>query len=149
MILTALNYQELLNKIKKEGDFKQFVSNGYICQIRRVNYGEYGNGHLCGYVGIPKSHKYSKHRGNRLEVHGGITYGGGEGFPDGSHKELLVFGFDCAHYGDLVVNHIESLSEIYGGVNGYLEKHKDQTYKTMEFVESELVNLSKQLKELE
>lgn len=59
--------------------------------------------HRCGYVGIDKTHPlygmdyYSV--GILFNVHGGITFSGGNGkYP--IESDLHFFGFDCAHLGD-------------------------------------------------
>ena len=67
-------------------------------------------GHRCGYVGVPKSHiLYGKDYNDNIgletieckfDVHGGITYAGGNDYPIDTNGELWWFGFDTAHYGD-------------------------------------------------
>ena len=97
----------------------------------------HGSGHLCGYVGVGKDHKFYGRAydapsgidlpddtkiGNRgvidlflfamrenplqdvpismlFDVHGSLTYSGGEGYPIESDG-LWWFGFDCAHADD-------------------------------------------------
>ena len=106
----------------------------YMCQIRRnVNLS------LCGYVGIPKGHplwgvKYDDAYDNleSLTVHGGLTYSEEE--EDG----WWWFGFDCAHAGDLV-----PYSLIYN------THTRDGVYRTWEYVEREVRDLSRQLKLVE
>jgi hypothetical protein len=77
---------------------KEFVHKGLRCVIVVQ-----GGGYRCGYVGVPKEHPlHNKHyRGeveSTLNVHGGITYSNGNGYPvDGDE---WWFGFDCAHAGD-------------------------------------------------
>ena len=85
-------------------------------------------GNLCGYVGVPEGHPfhgthYSKclehgdaceDRYEHLSVHGGLTYAAGCAETDDPSKHVCHipqagrptnvwwFGFDCAHYRDLV-----------------------------------------------
>lgn len=80
---------------------KEWTHNGLSCAVRVVE----GMGHLCGYVGVPKSHpcwgiKDTQYCEYTLEVHGGVTYtkaGLEEPTPD-----TWWIGFDCAHYGDMI-----------------------------------------------
>jgi hypothetical protein len=66
-----------------------FLHQGYKCEVKRMS----ELGHLCGYVTLPDHHPDTgKHYDMiKVDVHGGLT------FADGNK-----FGFDCAHYGDLV-----------------------------------------------
>jgi hypothetical protein len=78
-------------------------------------------GHLCGYVGVPTSHKlygfgYDSPLVRELHVHGGITYSKFGNFGM-SAKSYWYFGFDCFHFCDIsdpkdetyVQNEIDSL----------------------------------------
>ena len=66
------------------------------------------NGWRCGYVGIPRSHKFYGKEYTEIEsqidhgdCHGGLTFSSrsiGEKYP--IESDLWWFGFDCAHYGD-------------------------------------------------
>lgn len=118
----------------EEPDTKEFESNGYKCVIKRHP----SLKHLCGYVHIPKTHNlygvgYNELYGNGIDidVHGGITYAEEE---DGE----WVYGFDCAHWHDLVPSSIE---------NGYYEP--GDVYRNMAYVESEINLLTNQLKAFE
>lgn len=65
-----------------------------------------------GYVAVPKYHllygvDYSEL--HCIDIHGGLTYSGIVTSPYGVpeeviEKEMWVFGFDCAHYGDTQEN---------------------------------------------
>lgn len=62
--------------------------------------------HRCGYGGVPKTHRLhgvesgTEYDESMCDVHGGVTYSGGdEDYPVKSDG-LWWFGFDCAHYGD-------------------------------------------------
>ena len=65
-------------------------------------------GHRCGYVGIPKGHKFYGKNYCDIErlidygnCHGGLTYSSDFENSDYPVKSnLWWFGFDCAHYGD-------------------------------------------------
>lgn len=111
--------------------------------------------HLCGYVGLPKSHPYyGKHYNQCLlgrerwdctwykdhpslekiiKVHGGLTFsqqGDGETW----EKDLWWLGFDCAHTGDLVPGRYEKYGRTLDGV-----------YRNMEYVKKETEQLAEQL----
>jgi hypothetical protein len=62
-------------------------------------------GHLCGYVGVQKGHKYYGTACSdieEIEVHGGITYGEfcGGYVSNSPGKKLYWIGFDLARIGD-------------------------------------------------
>lgn len=83
-----------------EPDFMEFEHCGLKCKILRV----ITMGHLCGYVGIPETHKHYKkgyddlNRIDELQVHGGLTFSNKMNDEDG----LWYFGFDAAHRFDLM-----------------------------------------------
>ena len=122
-------------------EWEQEVS-GYKCRISRNEH----TGTLCGYVGIPKEHRfwgisYNIDPDPELSdisdnVHGGLTYSrqGEDGW--------WYFGFDTAHLDDFAPTTIEhaiarhvSNSRFYDCMN----------YKTWEFVEGEIHWLGKRL----
>ena len=82
------------------------------------------NGWRCGYVGIPRSHKFYGKKYTEIEsqidygdCHGGLTFSSrsmGEKYP--IESDLWWFGFDCAHYGDgkdldLAIRYFPNLAE--------------------------------------
>lgn len=94
----------------------KFEVLGLKAQIRFIKHGEKHEGHLCGYVEIPKGHPYYRqgydangdwitaseddnHRHQikfpSIRVHGGVTFSG-ELDEDG----VYYWGFDCGHWGD-------------------------------------------------
>jgi hypothetical protein len=83
---------------QNEPDFYVEYSGDYVLMIRR--HPRYG--YLCGYVGVPASHKLFGKNTDAF-VHGGITFANNwdeisEGFyPEGT----WFFGFDCGHSADL------------------------------------------------
>lgn len=130
-----------------EPDHRYWVdpATGLDCIIHRNQMGAW-----CGYVGVPiDSPLYDQSYdevSERVEVHGGLTYGslrlvedirGGEDLPD--HGRLLMwFGFDCAHYMD----YVPCLSTPYGsdGSDGLV-------YRDLAYVTAEVTRLAAQLKE--
>ena len=114
-------------------------------------------GALCGYIGIDKNHPLFKIDYNNtpnLEVHGGLTFSdlcqewddpskGICHIPEGNRpKNIWWFGFDCAHYCDFI--------PIYTSPNyGFMRSHVGTTYRTIEYVQSEIRHLAKQLKEFD
>lgn len=82
--------------IAEEGDERRWTYRGIACHVLRY---ERGSGHWCGYVQIPDDHPwrhFSAPETEDLDVHGGLTGGGGHG----EENESWI-GFDCAHAGDL------------------------------------------------
>ena len=126
-------------------EWEQEVS-GYKCRIRRNE----TTGTLCGYVGIPKGHRfwgvgYDEDRDKELEdiadhVHGGLTYSA-EG-DDG----LWYFGFDTAHADDFAPKIVELLIKSrYKFEDSGLSFHDCMNYKTWEYVEDQIYWLGKRL----
>jgi hypothetical protein len=98
-------------------------------------------GAWCGYVGVPPGHPW---RGQGyddvdVQVHGGLTYAGlCNGLichvpREGEPAEVMWFGFDCAHAGDLVpgFTHFHALE---GG----------DVYRTLEYVQAQARALAEQ-----
>jgi hypothetical protein len=123
---------EVLKKIKEEGNSKDFECYSLKCHIQRHE----DFGHLCGYVRVPKDHplwgkNYNEplcnhygcleHTVSRLiKVHGGLTFSGRAYWTE--DKEGWWFGFDCAHAGDLIpFLHVDFPDEVYRDMN-YVEK---------------------------
>ena len=121
-------------------EWEQEVS-GYKCRISRME----GSGALCGYVGIPKEHRFwgKGYHGDNEEVddisdnvHGGLTYS--EEGKDG----WWYFGFDTTHANDFAPKLVELLIE-FGRKD--LPFHDCMNYKTWEYVENEVHWLGKRL----
>lgn len=70
---------------------KAWIYKGFSCDVKATE-----AGFRCGYVTIPKEHKYFKlHYGDiPIECHGGLTYS------KLSKEKLWIIGFDCAHLDD-------------------------------------------------
>lgn len=110
----------------------------YKCRISRHE----DLGHLRGYVGIPKSHPlYGKHYSDdeieNLDAHGGLTHSG----EDQDDKDTWWFGFDCSHAGDLSPLLLMVLVE-----KGRYNLDRKEVYRTWEYVEREVRELSAQLR---
>ena len=130
-----------------EPDHAEWIQepSGYKCRITRNK----TTGTLCGYVGIPKEHRFwgkSYHRDDEeidaisTDVHGGLTYSG-EG-DDG----WWYFGFDTAHHDDFTPKIVELLiSTNYEFKDNGLRFHDCMNYKTWEFVEDQIYWLGKRL----
>lgn len=72
---------------------KLWFEKGFPCAVLFV-----GDSHRCGYVGLPKKHKWYEKDYEKIDidVHGGLTFG---------RKDFIIegfwwIGFDCAHLGD-------------------------------------------------
>lgn len=112
-----------------EPDRTYFYAAGYLCEIRRNP----NSGALCGYVTVPPEHPlHGVHYDEApyISVHGGLTYSGG-----GGDDCAWVFGFDCAHWGDMCPK-MPQLS------------HEGAEYRTMGYVTDECVSLAYQLHKL-
>jgi hypothetical protein len=143
----------ILQKVKREGDFKQFEYNGYICQIRRNPY--FGN--LCGYVGVlPEDTNFYMKTYNDIEdkygedinVHGGLTF---SNFWDNKDDPRWYIGFDCAHAGDMCPGSYQKYPNIY--INKFrtleYENYRDMTYVTKECknLVDQIIEINKKKKE--
>lgn len=130
-----------------EPDHAEWVQepSGYKCRIKRNEI----TGTLCGYVGIPKEHRFwgigyeESHvelSEIEVDVHGGLTYSaeGDDGY--------WYFGFDTAHIDDFAPKVVEHLLEVRGYTNEPRFKYWDSmNYRTWEFVEYEIHWLGKRL----
>lgn len=122
-----MEYNEIIELIKSEGDYKQFTYGGYDCEIKRNP----SLLHLCGYIKLDKTHPLHSVDYNVIEnwypglpAHGGLTYSNFD--EDGN----WVIGYDCAHYEDWAnmggaLNLFEFSGEGLGGAIG--------EYRTMEY----------------
>jgi len=128
---------------ENEPDHAEWIQevSGYKCRISRME----GSGALCGYVGIPKEHRFwgKGYHGDNEEVddisdnvHGGLTYS--EEGKDG----YWYFGFDTTHANDFAPKLVELLIE-FGRKD--LPFHDCMNYKTWEFVEDQIYWLGKRL----
>lgn len=98
--------------------------------------------HRCGYVGVPSDNPYHGKEYDdealwHIEVHGGLTYASKNDeskYPVESDG-LWWFGFDCAHYGDGLIE--ESPMDF---VNTFMESPR-----SLDYVETECERLAEQL----
>ena len=128
---------------------------GYPCLIVRGPVGA-----LCGYVGVSPGHPLHETNYNAIEdritVHGGLTYSGlCQPDPDdnahgichvvepGEDDRVWWFGFDCAHYLDLVPGMIHIYSKLK------LARDEHSTYRNIEYVKAEVRDLAAQLHRVE
>jgi hypothetical protein len=130
---------------ENEPDHAEWIQepSGYRCRIKRNEI----TGSLCGYVGIPKEHRFwgKCYHGENEEVdaisedvHGGLSYSaqGDDGW--------WYFGFDTAHADDFTPKIVEMLIGL-GREVGDLRYHECMNYKTWEFVEDQIYWLGKRL----
>ena len=128
---------------ENEPDHAEWVQeiSGYKCRISRME----GSGALCGYVGIPKEHRFwgKGYHGDNEEVddisdnvHGGLTYS--EEGKDG----YWYFGFDTTHANDFAPKLVELLIELGRKDLPFTDC---MNYKTWEFVEDQIFWLGKRL----
>ena len=128
---------------EEEPDHAEWVQevSGYKCRISRME----GSGALCGYVGIPKGHKYwgvIYDEGDEEldaiadDVHGGFTYT--EEGDDG----WWYFGFDTTHINDFAPKLVELLIDLGRKDLPFTDC---MNYKTWEFVEDQIYWLGKRL----
>lgn len=130
---------------------KDFVIDGFRCVIvgQRMGY-------RCGYVEIPADHKYYGVEYDKIDVdvHGDWTYSGytHNNYPAEASNKSWWIGFDCGHLGDAKdLDLIKSfgddeLTKYYVATE---ERFLDRgTIRTFEYVENELIEAVKQLKNL-
>ena len=127
---------------ENEPDHAEWVQevSGYKCRISRNKH----MGTLCGYVGIPKEHRFwgASYEDDELRdigdnVHGGITYSqqGDDGW--------WYFGFDTSHMDDFAPKMVETLIAVGSGADPRF--HDCMKYKTWEFVGDQIHWLGKRL----
>lgn len=141
-----------------EPDKMQFVdqATGLPCLIVRSP----SSGSLCGYVGVPETHKafelhYDAELVRGINVHGGLTFsnhctkGGAEEThichvpAPGESDNVWWFGFDCAHYRDICPGMVATLRSI-----GIDQDRSDETYRTINYVKRNIAKLALQLNDL-
>lgn len=106
---------EIEQKMKEEGDYKDFSYKNVYCEIKRIE----GMGHLCGYLHLDSVTDDAREVINE-HFHCGITY---------EYED--VYGFDCTHVGDINPAHLH---------NDAYPHWPGETYKTMKYVERCLKN---------
>lgn len=132
-----------------EGDEKLFLSRrgGLQCVILR----HYELRHLCGYVGVKRTHPYAGLDLNAdevggLAVHGGVTWSKTK-LPDALALHLndqfersvgWWFGFACAHAGDMTPG-------LDSKIRDRLPRFLRGAYRTMDYVQNECERLAFQL----
>jgi hypothetical protein len=113
-------------------------------------------GHRCGYIAIPKGHElYGKDYDEiDISIHGGLTYGeySENGYPVETEEQVYWIGFDCAHCGDAKdLDLIKSFGEDRKEIKSMLEIEAKYPMggivRTLEYVENELIEAVKQIKE--
>lgn len=119
------------NQVAQTGVQKDWITRA---GLRAVVTAHETLGHHCGYVAVPEGHplfgKHYDHAGD-IEVHGGLTYSGGEGKYPVEAGGVWWFGYDCAHLGDLIP--------------GAVYTSPEDTFKDLKFNECECESLAEQL----
>lgn len=130
--------------IEKQGEFNNFPYVISFCNL----------GHRCGYVGLPKGHKYYGLRESEIHLncHGGITYANNELLNIDADNTWWI-GFDCGHYPDGI--DIKALTEIFGAssvakLQSIMSKEQfeykcERIFMTLDDCEAECINIIKQL----
>jgi hypothetical protein len=134
-----------------EPDRLEFEAHGFPCLIRRAPLGN-----LCGYVAVPVGHPYHRkdYANMDISVHGGLTYAG-ECRDEichvpkiGESDDVWWFGFDCAHFLDVTPKMVEMREP--GGILHDLWKdskyYTQDTYKDINYVKQECIDLARQLR---
>jgi hypothetical protein len=117
--------------------YQEFYNDNILRVIRNRD-----NGYLCGYVGVHEGYEVYKKNYSELndrsiyQVHGGLTFS--NYMKNLSYNNLWYIGFDCNHYADLC-------PIAHPGLTRLIEVSNFKTYKTFEFVMSELYKLSDSL----
>lgn len=130
---------------------KEFEVDGFKCVIVGQNWG-----HRCGYIEIPLYHKYYGVDYNEIDVdvHGGWTYAEytHNNYPIESPNGTWWIGFDCNHCCDgkdleLVKSFGDTkTTRFILNMNDKFPEHGE--VRTMKYVENELRNAVKELKEI-
>ena len=120
----------VIARIEKATGYETFI-------IRHKDHGA-----LCGYVGVYRDHPAFKvyHDLDNIYVHGGLTYSALNEPIHSMKKEkpdIWWLGFDCLHFCDFS----PAYPQIFGD--------KKEDYKTILFVQNEIINLALQLKRME
>lgn len=123
-----------------ELDRKQWLdeATGLPCLITRTE----ETGHLCGYVGVPKSHPLFEKDFYQpdVSVHGGLTYSAHcQGHichvvEEGEDDNIWWFGFDAMHGGDLMPR-MSGSRWVFG----------TPVYRDWSYMEREVLDLANQL----
>ncbi len=108
-------------------------------------------GALCGYVGVPRGHKfYGAHYENvDVDVHGRLTYSDRCNGPichvplPGESDDVWWLGFDCAHMGDLVPGLYRYSGKVPSPMASAIATR--ERYKDVNFVRREVEHLADQL----
>lgn len=137
-----------MNKFKVE---KEFDVDGFRCVIIGQNWG-----HRCGYIEIPIWHKYYglDYDDINIDVHGGWTYSDyvHNDYPTKSSNGAWWIGFDCAHcYDAKDIDLVKSFGDTE--TTRYILRMDEMftergEVRTAEYVENELRNAVKELKEI-
>ena len=135
-----------MNKFKVE---KEFEVDGFRCVVIGLE-----AGHRCGYIKIPKDHKYYgvDYDDIHVDIHGGWTYSEYtyNNYPIESDKNSWWIGFDCAHcYDAKDLELIKSFGDtkrtrVYMDMVERFPEHGE--IRTTEYVENELREAVKELK---
>lgn len=114
----------------------KFQYKGYDCVVLFNR-----NDIRCGYVFVPKGHKYfGKDYGEvDIDCHCGITYGGW-GLPNTDENEQWVIGFDCGHFED--GTDVEAIKRYFNREPWYIF---DGEVRTVEYCENECKKIVDQL----
>lgn len=107
--------------------------SGLKCLILRAT----SMGALCGYVGLPVSHRlhglgYDHDLLDGISSHGGLTFAGAMSTDD----DFWYFGFDCAHHTDFQ----PGIPASFGSLND-----TDSIYRDWDYVQVEVIDLAQQL----
>jgi len=121
-------------------------STGLQCLVLRGPMGA-----LNGYVRVPRDHVMHglharRRKVERLRVHGGITFAGCLG--GRRMKRGHWFGFDCAHWRDLVPRMRDALEQFGEQLGSPMAFERDQVYRTVEYVRGECTDLAAQLAQM-
>lgn len=127
---------------------KCFEYQGYPCVVLFMPMG-----HRCGYVGVPKTHRYYEFGYDEVAIdcHYGLNYARNYlETQDGS--ELWWFGFSCDHYGDRP--DIEAIRKYYPGIPRLYERamqvcFPEDIVRDTDFAVTQCVLIAEQLKAME
>ena len=104
-------------------------------------------GHRCGYVAVPVGHKLYgvEYDDADVDVHGGLTFAGGNGKYPVEAADLWWFGYDCAHLGD--ARDPELMAPEYKSISALSLRFEGDVIRSLDFCIDECESLATQLKE--
>jgi hypothetical protein len=142
MTMNSASWRDIKGKWNNEPDLIELEEKGYHMFAKRHS----TMGNLNGYVGVNINNPLFGVDYNKMdvEVHGGLTFSSLGGHVSVFKKNYWYFGFDTAHYMDLV----PSMVAMNKAFEGLFEMESHDTYRDLNYVTNELNVLLEQIKQI-